>query len=189
MTLKRLLRRGRTILLSQFGWMSYHHFQCVLSVLLVASPRLTSAHLLVVPIVMPCNLGLVLIHHILDTLWVKISASHAQENFVPPYSELSEESIRDALETLRNQLFICQMFLEMPMEDLQSDLRCIVQLQRAIVLVLWIVEETASAVLHILVDREAQEEEVASLVDEVVDAGYGVDDGENFDFDGNNVES
>ena len=50
-------------------------------------------------------------------------------------------------------------------------------------------EETASAILHILVDREAQEEEVASLVDEVVDAGYGVDDGEDFNFDGNNVDS
>ena len=74
------------------------------------------------------------------------------------------------------------------MEDLRSDLQRIVQLQHAIVLVLWIVEETASAVLHILVDHEAREE-VASLVDKVVDAGYGVDDGEDFDFDGNNVES
>ena len=49
-------------------------------------------------------------------------------------------------------------------------------------------EETALAILRILVDREAQEEEVASLVDEVVDAGHGVDDGEDFDFDGNDVE-
>ena len=49
-------------------------------------------------------------------------------------------------------------------------------------------EETASAILRILVDREAQEE-VASLVDEVVDAGYSVDDGEDFDFDRNNMES
>ena len=108
---------------------------------------------------------------------------------MPPYSEPSEGSIRDVLETLRNQLSIRQMFLEMLMEDLRSDLQRIVQLQRAIVLVLWIVEETASVVLHILVDREAQEEEVASLVDEVVDAGYGIDNGEDFDFDGNNVES
>ena len=50
-------------------------------------------------------------------------------------------------------------------------------------------EETASAVLCILVDREAQEEEVESLVDKVVDARFGVDDGEDFDFDGNNVDS
>ena len=77
----------------------------------------------------------------------------------------------------------------MPMEDLRSDLRRIVQLQRAIVLVLQIVEETASVVLHILVDHEAWEEEVASLVDEVIDAGYGVDNGEDFDFEGNNVDS
>ena len=74
------------------------------------------------------------------------------------------------------------------MEDLRSDLRRIVQLQRAIVLVLRIVEETALAILRILVDREAQEEEVVSLVDEVVDAGHGVDNGEDFDFDGNDVE-
>ena len=76
----------------------------------------------------------------------------------------------------------------MPMEDLWSDLQCIVQLQRAIVLILRIVEETASAVLHILVDCEAQEEEVASLLDEVIDAGFGVDDRGDFDFDGNNVD-
>ena len=44
-------------------------------------------------------------------------------------------------------------------------------------------------VLCILVDREAQEEEVVSLVDKVVDAGYGIDNGEDFDFDGNNVDS
>ena len=49
--------------------------------------------------------------------------------------------------------------------------------------------ETVLAVLHILVDREAQEEEVVSLVDEVIDAGYGIDDGEDFDFDGNNIDS
>ena len=48
--------------------------------------------------------------------------------------------------------------------------------------------EIASAILCILVDCEAQEEEVASLVDEVVDAGYGIDDGEDFDFDGNNID-
>ena len=107
---------------------------------------------------------------------------------MPPYSEPSEETIRDALETLRNQLSIRQMFLEIPMEDLWSDLRRIVQLQHAIVLVLQVVEETASAVLRILVDREAQEEEVESLVDEVVDAGFGVDNGEDFDYNGNNVE-
>ena len=48
--------------------------------------------------------------------------------------------------------------------------------------------ETASGVLQILVDREAQMEEEASVGDDVVDAGHGVDTGEDFDFDGNDVE-
>ena len=90
---------------------------------------------------------------------------------------------------LVDQLSIRRMLLEMLMEDLQSDLRCIVLLQHAIVCVLQIMGETASVVLHILVDCEAQEEEVTSLVDKVVDAGYGVDNGEDFDFDGNNMDS
>ena len=92
------------------------------------------------------------------------------------------------METLRNQLSLRQMFLEMLTEDLRSDLRRIVQLQCAIVLVLQLVGETASAVLRILVDREAHEEEVASQVDEVVDAGHSVDDGGDFDYNGNDVE-
>ena len=77
---------------------------------------------------------------------------------MPLYSEPSEESIRDALETLADQLSIYWILLEMPMEDLQSDLQCIVLLQCAIVCVLQIVGETASAVLCILVDHEAQED-------------------------------
>ena len=48
--------------------------------------------------------------------------------------------------------------------------------------------ETALGVLQILVDREAQAEEEASQGDDVVDAGHGVDTGEDFDFDGNDVE-
>ena len=151
--------------------------------------RLTSTLPLTNAIVMPNNLILVLIH-IRGTSWVKTSDSHVPENSVPPYSEPSEELIRDALETLGNQLAIHQMFLSMPMEDLRSNLQRVVQLQHAIVLVLQLVGETASAVLHILVDHEAQEEEAQeylgqSEVDEVVDAGHGVDDGENFDYDGN----
>ena len=39
------------------------------------------------------------------------------------------------------------------------------------------------------VDREAQAEEEASQGDDVVDAGHGVDTGEDFDYDGNNVDS
>ena len=48
--------------------------------------------------------------------------------------------------------------------------------------------ETALGVLQILVDHEAQEEEEASQGDNVVDAGHGVDTGEDFDYDGNNME-
>ena len=47
--------------------------------------------------------------------------------------------------------------------------------------------ETALGVLQILVDCEAQMEE-ASVGDNVVDAGHGVDTGEDFDFDGNDME-
>ena len=49
--------------------------------------------------------------------------------------------------------------------------------------------ETALGVLWILVDCEAQAEEEASQGDDVVDAGHGIDTGEDFDFDGNNVDS
>ena len=83
-----------------------------------ASRGKSKAYFHIAPIVTLCNLGLVLIHLTPGTTWVKISDFHAQENSVPLYSEPSEESIRDALETLRNQLSIRQMFLEMPMEDL-----------------------------------------------------------------------
>ena len=42
--------------------------------------------------------------------------------------------------------------------------------------------------LQIVVDREAQEEELASQIDNVVDAGHSVDDSEDFNFDRNDVE-
>ena len=62
-------------------------------------------------------------------------------------------------------------------------------IQRAIVHVLRLVEGTASDVLRIFVDREAEweqmQEDSQNGVDEVVDAGHGVDNGENFDFDSN----
>ena len=93
------------------------------------------------------------------------------------------------LDMLDDCLLLCSLFLEMPMEDLQLELQRIVSIQRAIVHVLQIVGETASGVLHILGDHEAQEEEVASLVDNVVDAGHGVDTGEDFNFNGNDVDS
>ena len=62
-------------------------------------------------------------------------------------------------------------------------------IQRAIVHVLRLVEGTASDILHIFVDHEAEweqmQEDSQDGVDEVVDAGHGVDSGENFDFDDN----
>ena len=74
------------------------------------------------------------------------------------------------------------------MESLRSELQHLVLIQCAIVRVLQIVGETALEVLQILVDREAQMEEEASVGDDVVDAGHGIDTGEDFDFDGNDME-
>ena len=74
------------------------------------------------------------------------------------------------------------------MEGLLSEPQRLVLIQHAIVCVLQIVGETASGVLQILVDCEAQEEEEASQGDDVVDAGHGVDTGEDFNFDRNNVD-
>ena len=47
---------------------------------------------------------------------------------------------------------------------------------------------TALGVLQILVDREAQAEEEASEGDNVVDAGHGVDTGEDFNYNRNDVD-
>ena len=62
-------------------------------------------------------------------------------------------------------------------------------IQWAIVHALRLVEGTASDMLRIFVDREAEweqmQEDSQDGVDEVVDAGHGIDSGENFDFDGN----
>ena len=60
-------------------------------------------------------------------------------------------------------------------------------IQRAIVHVLRLVEAIASDVLRIFVDREAEWEQMQEDLaqDEVVDTEHRVDDGENFDFDGN----
>ena len=50
-------------------------------------------------------------------------------------------------------------------------------------------EVTALVVLQVFVDRQAKEEEtlewMREVMDDVVDAGHGVNDGEDFDFDGN----
>ena len=50
-------------------------------------------------------------------------------------------------------------------------------------------EATALALLQIyidcLVEEEDEEEQMGEMVDNVVDAGHGDDDGEDFDYDGN----
>jgi len=121
------------------------------------------------------------------TSWDKTSASRVQESSAPPYNELDEERIREALDTLQDRLSAQRVFSMMPLGDLRSVLRRLVLLQRAIVRALQIVGDSASEVLRILVDREAEleqrEEDLAR--DDVVDAGHGVDDGENYDYDGN----
>ena len=104
------------------------------------------------------------------------------------YSQVDEEGIRRALDTLQDRLLLRRLFEEMLMEGLWSELRRLVLIQRAIVCVLQIVGETALGVLQILVNREAQMEEEASVGDNVVDAGHGIDTREDFDYDGNNVE-
>ena len=65
-----------------------------------------------------------------------------------------------------------------------------VLIQQAIIHVLCLVEATASDMLHIFIDREAEWEQMQEdlgqdKVDEVVNAEHRVDDGENFDFDSN----
>ena len=77
-----------------------------------------------------------------------------------------------------------------PIEDLHRDLWQLVQIQRAIVHVLRLVEGTAFDVLCIFIDREAeweqmQEELGQNEVNEVVDAAHGSDNGEDFDYDSN----
>ena len=77
----------------------------------------------------------------------------------------------------------------MLMEGLWLELWRLVLIQCAIVHVLQIVGETALGVLQILVNCEAQEEEEASEGDNVVDTGHGVDTGEDFDYNRNDVDS
>ena len=53
-------------------------------------------------------------------------------------------------------------------------------------------EATALTVLQVFVDQQAKEEETLEWMREamggVVDAGHGVNDGEDFNFNGNNVD-
>ena len=150
---------------------------------------LTTVLPLVIAIVIPNNLAVILIR-IRDTSWVKIFDSPVVENSAPPsYRPPTPEGVAAALNLLAGRLELRAMFQSMPTEDLRRDLRQLVLIQRAIVHVLRLVEGTASDMLHIFVDQEAEweqmQEDSQNGVDEVVDAGHGVDSGENFDFDGN----
>ena len=157
----------------------------VSSDLLEVSHQLTIALLLAMPTVMPNNLD-----HIPIVILHQASSSHVSENCssTPAYSQVDEEGIRRALDTLQDHLSLCRLFEEMPVESLWLELQRLVLIQCAIVCVLQIVGETALGVLQILVDREAQMEEEASVGDDVIDAGHGIDTGEDFDYDGNDVE-
>ena len=173
-----------------FVWWSLRDTQWVVNVLLVVVPWLTSVLRLVIATVMPNKLALLLIV-IRDTLWVKTFDSQPLDNSAPPsYRSPTPEGVVQVLNLLAGRLELRAMFQSMPTEDLRRDLRQLVQIQRAIVHVLRLVEGTASDVLRIFVDREAeweqmQEELGQDEVDEVVDASHGTDDGENFDYDGN----
>ena len=111
---------------------------------------------------------------------------------MPAYSQVEEEQIREALETLEDHLGIRRVLELLPTANLHANLQCLVLLQHAIVCVLQIVEATALA-LQVFVDQQAEEEEtleqMREAMDDVVDAGHGVNDGEDFDFNGNNVDS
>ena len=63
-------------------------------------------------------------------------------------------------------------------------------IQRTTVHVLQLVEGIASDILHIFVNHKAKWEQMQEdlgqgEVDKVVNAGHGVDNGENFDYEGN----
>ena len=157
--------------------------------LLVVVPWLTSVLRLVIVTVMPNKLAFLLILVRLDTIWMKLSDSLVDEA-LPSYRPPTPEGVVQALNLLAGRLELRTMFQSLPTEDLRRDLRQLVQIQWAIVHVLRLVEGTASDVLRIFVDREAEWEQMQEdlgqdEVDEVVDAAHGSDNGEDFDYDGN----
>ena len=141
---------------------------------------------------MPNNLVSVTFH-LRKRSWVKTPDSRQSGSSAPAYSQVEEEQIRESLDLLNDHLGVRRILESLPTRDLHADLRRLVELQCAIVHVLQVVEGTASAVLQIFIDRGAEEEELEErmrgMVDDIVDAGHGVDDGEDFDFDQNNVDS
>ena len=137
---------------------------------------------------MPNNL-VSIIYHLQKHSWVKTPDSHQSRSSAPAYSQVEEEQIWEALELLNNYLGVQRIFQSLPTIDLHSNLQCLVELQRAIICVLQVVEATASALLRIYMDRlveeEDEEERMGEMVDNIVDAGHGEDKGEDFDYDGN----
>ena len=82
----------------------------VSSDLLEVGHWLTIALLLAVPTVMPNNFGcipIIILH--------QASSSHVSKNCssVPAYSQVDEEGIRRALDTLQDWLLLCHLFEEM----------------------------------------------------------------------------
>ena len=162
----------------------------MVNVLLMGVLKLTIILPLTIIIAMPCNLVLILMC-ILDSSLVKISKSPVSKNSTPPsYQPPMLEEVTAALNLLAGRLELRSMFQSMPTEDLHQDLRQLVLIQQAIIHVLHLVEATASDMLRIFVNREAeweqmQEDLVQDEVDDVVDTEHRVDDGEHFDFNGN----
>ena len=163
----------------------------VFSVLLVVVLKLIT--LFIILNIMPNKLASLLILVLPVTTWMKPSDFPANEA-LPSYQGPTPEGITAALELLQGRLALCVMFQSLPTADLREDLQQLMNIQQAIVNVLRLVEGTALEVMHIFIDREVEWEQmhkdllsqqVNEVVEEVVDTGHGVDDGECFDFDGN----
>ena len=173
---------------------SHQDITWVLNVLLmVIILKLTSVLPPIGPIAMPNKLAIIFIITLASTM-VKIFDSHASESSTPVYQGDYMDRIAAALDLLQGRLELRMMFQLLLTEDLQQDLRQLVMIQRAIIHVLTLVQGVAMDVMHIFVDWEAKWEQIQEdlhlqhlheAVDKVVDARHRVDDGENFDFNGN----
>ena len=88
---------------------------------------------LVAPIIIPNNLG-----HIPIVILLQVSSFHVSKNCssVPAYSQVDEEGIRRALDTLQDHLSLRHLLEEIPVESLQPELQRLVLIQYAIVCVL-----------------------------------------------------
>ena len=91
----------------------------VSSNLLEVDHRLITVLQLTVPTIMPNNLGRMCI-----VILLQASSSYVSESCssVPAYSQVDEEGIRRALDTLQDQLSLRRLFKEMLVESLRSEL-------------------------------------------------------------------